>query len=84
MKKLSITILILAFMASCSNQNKDNNAKDTRYQSATYTKPQNPQGATVALNSTDLGLITILSIIKEQFLQEKLHLISHKKVDISL
>ena len=53
MKKLSITILILTFMASCSNQNKDNNAKDTRYQSATYTKPQNPQGATVALNSTD-------------------------------
>lgn len=53
MKKLSITILILAFMASCSNQNKDNNTKDTRYQSATYTKPQNPQGATVALNSTD-------------------------------
>ena len=53
MKKLSITILILAFMASCSNQNKDNNVKDTRYQSATYTKPQNPQGATVALNSTD-------------------------------
>jgi len=53
MKKLSITILILAFMASCSNQNKDNNAKDTRYQSTTYTKPQNPQGATVALNSTD-------------------------------
>ena len=53
MKKLSITILILAFMASCSNQNKDNNAKDTRYQSATYTKPQNPQGAAVALNSTD-------------------------------
>lgn len=53
MKKLSITILILAFMVSCSNQNKDNNAKDTRYQSATYTKPQNPQGATVALNSTD-------------------------------
>lgn len=53
MKKLSITILILAFMASCSNQNKDNNAKDTRYQSATYTKPQNPQGATIALNSTD-------------------------------
>lgn len=53
MKKLSVTILILAFMASCSNQNKDNNAKDTRYQSATYTKPQNPQGATVALNSTD-------------------------------
>lgn len=53
MKKLSIVILILAFMASCSNQNKDNNAKDTRYQSATYTKPQNPQGATVALNSTD-------------------------------
>ena len=53
MKKLSITILILAFMASCSNQNKDNNAKDTRYQSVTYTKPQNPQGATVALNSTD-------------------------------
>ena len=53
MKKLSITILILAFMVSCSNQNKDNNAKDTRYQSATYTKPQNPQGATVTLNSTD-------------------------------
>ena len=53
MKKLSITILILTFMASCSNQNKDNNAKDTRYQSTTYTKPQNPQGATVALNSTD-------------------------------
>lgn len=53
MKKLSIVILILTFMASCSNQNKDNNAKDTRYQSATYTKPQNPQGATVALNSTD-------------------------------
>ena len=53
MKKLLITILILAFMVSCSNQNKDNNAKDTRYQSATYTKPQNPQGATVALNSTD-------------------------------
>lgn len=53
MKKLSITILILAFMVSCSNQNKDNNAKDTRYQSATYTKPQNPQGTTVALNSTD-------------------------------
>ena len=53
MKKLSITILILAFMVSCSNQNKDNNAKDTRYQSATYTKPQNPQGAAVALNSTD-------------------------------
>ena len=53
MKKLSVTILILAFMVSCSNQNKDNNAKDTRYQSATYTKPQNPQGATVALNSTD-------------------------------
>ena len=53
MKKLSIVILILAFMASCSNQNKDNNAKDTRYQSATYTKPKNPQGATVALNSTD-------------------------------
>lgn len=53
MKKLSITILILAFMVSCSNQNKDNNAKDTRYQSVTYTKPQNPQGATVALNSTD-------------------------------
>ena len=53
MKKLSITILILAFMVSCSNQNKDNNVKDTRYQSATYTKPQNPQGATVALNSTD-------------------------------
>ena len=53
MKKLSITILILAFMISCSNQNKDNNAKDTRYQSATYTKPQNPQGATIALNSTD-------------------------------
>ena len=53
MKKLSIVILILAFIASCSNQNKDNNAKDTRYQSATYTKPQNPQGATVALNSTD-------------------------------
>ena len=53
MKKLSIVILILAFIASCSNQNKDNNAKDTRYQSATYTKPQNPQGATIALNSTD-------------------------------
>lgn len=53
MKKLSIVVLILTFMASCSNQNKDNNAKDTRYQSATYTKPQNPQGATVALNSTD-------------------------------
>ena len=53
MKKLSIVILILALMASCSNQNKDNNVKDTRYQSATYTKPQNPQGATVALNSTD-------------------------------
>ena len=53
MKKLSIVVLILAFMASCSNQNKDNNAKDTRYQSATYTKPKNPQGATVALNSTD-------------------------------
>ena len=53
MKKLSIVVLILAFIASCSNQNKDNNAKDTRYQSATYTKPQNPQGATVALNSTD-------------------------------
>ena len=53
MKKLSITILILAFMASCSNENKDNNARDTRYQSATYTKPQNPQGAAVALNSTD-------------------------------
>ena len=53
MKKLSITILILTFMVSCSNQNKDNNAKDTRYQSATYTKPQNPQGATVTLNSTD-------------------------------
>lgn len=53
MKKLSIVVLILALMASCSNQNKDNNAKDTRYQSATYTKPQNPQGATVALNSTD-------------------------------
>lgn len=53
MKKLSIVVLILAFMASCSNQNKDNNAKDTRYQSATYTKPQNPQGVTVALNSTD-------------------------------
>ena len=53
MKKLSIVVLILAFMASCSNQNKDNNVKDTRYQSATYTKPQNPQGATVALNSTD-------------------------------
>ena len=53
MKKLSIVILILALMASCSNQNKDNNAKDTRYQSATYTKPQNPQGATVVLNSTD-------------------------------
>lgn len=53
MKKLSIVVLILAFMASCSNQNKDNNAKDTRYQSATYTKPQNPQEATVALNSTD-------------------------------
>lgn len=56
MKKLSIVILILAFMASCSNQNKDNNAKDTRYQSATYTKPQNPQGATVALNSTDFRI----------------------------
>lgn len=56
MKKLSITILILAFMVSCSNQNKDNNAKDTRYQSATYTKPQNPQGATVALNSTDFRI----------------------------
>lgn len=53
MKKLSIVVLILALMASCSSQNKDNNAKDTRYQSATYTKPQNPQGATVALNSTD-------------------------------
>lgn len=53
MKKLSIVVLILAFMASCSSQNKDNNAKDTRYQSTTYTKPQNPQGATVALNSTD-------------------------------
>ena len=53
MKKLSIVVLILAFMASCSNQNKDNNAKDTRYQSTTYTKPQDPQGATVALNSTD-------------------------------
>jgi len=53
MKKLSIVVLILAFMASCSNQNKDNNAKDTRYQSVTYTKPQNPQGTTVALNSTD-------------------------------
>lgn len=56
MKKLSITILILAFMVSCSNQNKDNNAKDTRYQSATYTKPQNPQGATVTLNSTDFRI----------------------------
>ena len=56
MKKLSIVILILALMASCSNQNKDNNAKDTRYQSATYTKPQNPQGATVALNSTDFRI----------------------------
>ena len=56
MKKLSITILILAFMVSCSNQNKDNNVKDTRYQSATYTKPQNPQGATVALNSTDFRI----------------------------
>ena len=56
MKKLSIVILILAFMASCSNQNKDNNAKDTRYQSATYTKPQNPQGATVTLNSTDFRI----------------------------
>lgn len=53
MKKLSIVILIWALMASCSSQNKDNNAKDTRYQSATYTKPQNPQGATVVLNSTD-------------------------------
>ena len=30
MKKLSIVVLILALMASCSNQNKDNNAKDTR------------------------------------------------------
>lgn len=53
MKKLSITILILAFMISCSNQNKDNNTNNHENQSVTYTKPQNPQGATVALNSTD-------------------------------
>ena len=53
MRKVSLTILILAFMISCSNQNKDNNTNDHENQSVTYTKPQNPQGATVALNSTD-------------------------------
>ena len=54
MKKLSIAILILTFMVSCSNKNtENNNTKNSANQAIAYKKPQNPQGPTVALNSTD-------------------------------
>jgi hypothetical protein len=58
MKKLSIAILILAFMASCSNKENGNtkNANNTANQTTAYVKPQNPQGPTVALNLTDFKI----------------------------
>ena len=58
MKKLSIAILILAFIASCSNKENGNtkNKNNTSTQTAAYVKPQNPQGATVALNLTDFKI----------------------------
>lgn len=58
MKKLSIAILILAFMASCSNkENGDTkNANNTANQTTAYVKPQNPQGPAVALNLTDFKI----------------------------
>ncbi|BBM46799.1 hypothetical protein JMUB3933_0286 [Leptotrichia wadei] len=58
MKKLSIAILILAFMVSCSNKENDNtkNANNTANQTTAYVKPQNPQDPTVALNLTDFKI----------------------------
>ena len=58
MKKLSIAILILAFMASCSNKENGNtkNRNNTSNQTAAYMKLQNPQGPTVALNLTDFKI----------------------------
>lgn len=57
MKKLSIMILVLAFMVSCSNKNtENNNVKNTTEQTVAYTKPENPKGPTVALNSTDFKI----------------------------
>lgn len=60
MKKLSVTIFILAFMLSCSNKNTEKsnikNLNNTTNQAVTYTKPQNPQGPTVTLNSTDFKI----------------------------
>lgn len=50
-------ILVLAFMVSCSNKNtENNNVKNTTEQTVAYTKPENPKGPTVALNSTDFKI----------------------------
>ena len=60
MKKLSVTIFILAFMLSCLNKSTENgntkNSNNTTNQAVTYKKPQNPQGPTVTLNSTDFKI----------------------------
>ena len=58
MKKLSIAILILAFMVSCSNKENGNtkNANNTANQTTAYVKPQNPQGPAVVLNLTDFKI----------------------------
>jgi len=60
MKKLSVTIFILVFMLSCSNKNTEKsnvkNLNNTTNQAVTYKKPQNPQGLTVTLNSTDFKI----------------------------
>jgi len=60
MKKFSIGIIILAFMISCSNGSKENadniNETGKEKQIVSIVKPKNPQGLTVALNSTDFNV----------------------------
>ena len=60
MKKFSIGIIILAFIISCSNRNKESagnvDKTDKEKQSISIVKPENPQGSTVALNSTDFNV----------------------------
>ena len=60
MKKFSIGIIILAFIISCSNGNKESagnvDKTDKEKQSISIVKPENPQGTTVALNTKDFNV----------------------------
>ena len=57
MKKFSIGIVILAFIISCSNGNKESagnaDKTDKEKQNVSIIKPENPQGLTVALNTKE-------------------------------